>query len=61
MDLVRKNWPTVPSVRNSLEWRTSSRVDDVMDGRSADMAIASSLAVGEWYTEQDGEERKPIR
>ena len=57
LDLVRKNWAAVPSVRNSLEWRASSRVDRGMEGKSAGGAKDRSLVVEEWHTGQGVDER----
>ena len=49
LDLVRKNWAAVPSVRNSLEWRVSSRADCGMEGKRAGGVKDRSLAVEEWH------------
>ncbi len=57
LDLVRKNWAAVPSLRNSLEWRTSSRADYGMERRSAGGANDHSSAVEEWHAGPGGDER----
>lgn len=57
-DLMRKNWTAVPSVPKSLEWRTSSRVDDGMEERSADGLMTPSLAAGEWQAKYEANKMK---
>lgn len=58
MDLVRKNWAAVPSVHNSLEWKTSFRADYGMEGRSAEVAKVPSLEIAEWQVEHEGDKKK---
>ena len=57
LDLVRVNWAAVPSARNFLEWRNSSRVECDVEGRNADRAKGPSLAVGEWQVEHEVERK----
>lgn len=48
LDLVRKNWPGVPSARSSLERMTPSPVEYGMEGRGADEVKVPSSVVGGW-------------
>lgn len=58
VDMVRKNWAAVPSLRNSLERKTSSRVDYGVERRSAHGAKVPSLAVEKLQTEHEGDKWK---
>ena len=46
VDLVHKNWAAIPSARNYLEWRTSSRASYGTEAKSTDGAKVPPLAVG---------------
>lgn len=56
LDLVRRNWAAVPSLRSSREWRTPSRAGYGVQRGSADGAKVFNSAVAEWRHE--GDERK---
>ena len=57
LDVVRKNWATIPSVRSSVEWRTSSQGKPNVRVKSADEAKFPSSIVREWHAENEHDGR----